>query len=163
VTTRLAQTSDAEAIAAIYNLEVETTTLTFDLEPRSIDEQLAWQERHTGAHPAIVAISEESGALLGFGALSPYRSRPAYATTVENSVYVARESRGLGVGREILEELIRLAQEHGFHAMIARVVGVNEASIALHQACGFSLVGTEHEVGRKHGKWLDVVELQKML
>lgn len=163
VQTRLATSADAEAIAAIYNLEVETTTNTFDLEPRSPAEQLAWLERHTGAHPAVVAEDPETLGILGFGALSTYRARPAYATTVEDSVYVAAAARGRGVGRLILEELLTLAADHGFHAVIARVVGENQASIALHEACGFTLVGVEREVGRKHGRWLDVVELQRML
>lgn len=162
VQTRLATSADAEAIAAIYNLEVETTTNTFDLEPRSHAEQLAWLERHTGAHPAVVAV-DGTGVVLGFGALSTYRARPAYATTVEDSVYVAEGARGQGVGRAILTKLLALAADHGFHAVIARVVGENQASIALHQACGFELVGVEREVGRKHGRWLDVVELQRML
>lgn len=163
VRTRLATSADAEAIAAIYNLEVETTTNTFDLEPRSHADQLAWLERHTGAHPAVVAEDEESQAVLGFGSLSTYRARPAYATTVEDSVYVAEGARGQGVGRAILNQLLELAADHGFHAVIARVVGENQGSIALHEACGFTLVGVEREVGRKHGRWLDVVELQRML
>lgn len=161
--TRLASSADAEAIAAIYNLEVETTTNTFDLEPRTLAEQLAWLERHTGAHPAVVAEDPETLEIMGFGSLSTYRARPAYATTVEDSVYVASGARGRGVGRLILGALLELAADHGFHAVIARVVGENQASIGLHEACGFTLVGVEREVGRKHGRWLDVVELQRML
>jgi phosphinothricin acetyltransferase len=101
--------------------------------------------------------------VLGFGALTPYRSRPAYSTSVENSVYVDRAHRGAGVGRAVLEELIRLASDHGFHTVIARVVGENEASVHLHRSCGFEVVGVEREIGRKHGRWLDVIELQRML
>jgi phosphinothricin acetyltransferase len=76
---------------------------------------------------------------------------------------VDRDQRGRGVGRLLLEDLVRRATEHGFHAIIARIVGENEASIALHRSCGFELVGVEREVGRKHRKWLDVVELQLLL
>jgi phosphinothricin acetyltransferase len=101
--------------------------------------------------------------VVGFGALAPFRSRPAYSTSVENSVYVDRAYRGRGVGRAILEELIKLASVHGFHAIVARIVGENTASISLHRACGFELVGIEREIGRKHGRWLDVVELQRLL
>lgn len=160
---RLAAPSDAEAIRAIYNHEIVSGTSTFDLTPRSLADQVAWLERHRGAHPAVVAISEDSGAVLGFGALSPFRSRPAYATTVEDSVYVASGERGGGVGRAILQELVRLGSDHGFHAVMARIVGHNDVSIGLHRTCGFELVGTEREVGRKHGRWLDVVELQRLL
>ncbi len=100
--------------------------------------------------------------MLGFGSLSPYRDRPAYATTAENSVYVDGPPRP-GRRAGLLDELLVLAAGHGFHTVIARIVGENEASIALHKACGFELVGVEREVGRKHRRWLDVVELQRML
>ena len=104
-----------------------------------------------------------AGEIVGFGSLSPFRARPAYATTVEDSVYLREGHLGAGIGRRLLEELIRLAAAHGFHAVIARVTGESEASIGLHAACGFELVGTEREVGRKFGRWLDVVEMQRML
>ncbi len=159
---RLATGDDAEAIRAIYNREVTTSTSTFDLVPRSLEAQLEWLRAHDGAHPAIVATAGE-GAVVGFGSVSPFRDRPAYATTVENSVFVHHEHRGQGVGKAILAELIRLSTTHGFHAMIARIVGGNEASIATHASCGFEMVGVEKEVGRKFGKWLDVVEMQRLL
>lgn len=161
---RLAGPGDAEAIRVIYNQEVTSgVTTTFDIIPRTPAEQLEWLDRHQGAHPAVVAVDEPDGEVLGFGALSPFRDRPAYATTVENSVYVDQGRRGRGIGRAILDELVSLAALHGFHTVVARIVGHNEASIALHRACGFEMVGTEREVGRKHGRWLDVVELQRML
>jgi L-amino acid N-acyltransferase len=160
---RLASPGDAEAVRVIYNNEVTSGATTFDIVPRSPAEQLQWLDRHRGAHPAVVAVDEPRGTILGFGALSPFRERPAYATTVEDSVYVDEDLRGQGVGRAILEELVGLAAQHGFHTVIARIVGRNEASIGLHRACGFELVGIEREVGRKHGRWLDVVELQRML
>ena len=161
VSVRLARPGDAEAIRSIYNLEVTETTVTFDLVPRSLADQLAWLAEHEGVHPAVVA--ELEGKVVGFGSLGPYRSRPAYATTVEDSVYVQRDRRGFGCGRAILAELIRLATLHGFHAVMGRIVGGHEASIALHRACGFELVGVEREVGRKFGRWLDVVLMQRLL
>ncbi|HXQ19572.1 MAG TPA: GNAT family N-acetyltransferase [Acidimicrobiales bacterium] len=167
---RLAEASDAEAIRAIYNAEVTSSVVTFDIVPWTLGDQLAWLEHHRGAHPAIVAVDGEAegdgpseAPVLGYGSLSPYRPRPAYATTVEDSVYVGRDARGQGVGRRLLEELIRLAADHGFHTIIGRTEGGNEASIALHTGCGFEIVGVEREVGRKHGRWLDVVELQLLL
>ncbi len=154
---------------AIYNPEVIETTVSFDLVPRSLSEQIDWINEHRSTHPCIVAVNEsddlgELGArgerLLGFASVSPFRERPAYATTVENSVYVHREARGLGAGAVLLRALIQLAGESGFHSLIARIVGENGPSITLHERCGFTLVGTEIEVGRKHGRWLDVVEYQ---
>jgi L-amino acid N-acyltransferase YncA len=161
-TVRLAERRDAQAIRAIYNLEVAESTVTFDLVSRTLDEQVDWINAHSGAHPAVVA-ADEAGEVVGFGSLSPFKGRPAYAPTVEDSVYVRRDRRGQGIGRLQLDELLRLAVDHGFHTVMARIVGNHEASIALHVACAFELVGTEREVGRKFGRWLDVVEMQRML
>jgi L-amino acid N-acyltransferase len=157
---RLVHDDDAGAIRSIYNHEVASGTNTFDLVARSEEDQRAWIERHRGAHPAVVAVEEE---VLGFAVVSPFRDRAAYATTVEDSVYVHADHRGKGVGRALLDELLGLAAGHGFHAVIARISSGNEPSVRLHRACGFELVGVEREVGRKHGRWLDVVELQRML
>lgn len=159
---RLARPDDSEAIRTIYNREVLGSTVTFDLVPRSPDDQLAWMDEHSGAWPAVVAV-DEGGAVAGFGSLSPYRPRPAYRTTVEDSVYVDERARGKGVGKGLLEELVRLAGAHGFHAVIGRIVGGHDASIGLHRACGFEVVGVEKEVGRKFGRWLDVVLMQRLL
>jgi phosphinothricin acetyltransferase len=130
--------------------------------PRSLDDQLEWLRAHDGAHPAIVAV-DGAGAVTGFASVSPFRDRPAYATTVENSVFVHHEHRGQGIGKLLVAQLIDLATNHGFHSMIARIVGGNEASIKTHAACGFEIVGIEREVGRKFGRWLDVVEMQRLL
>ncbi|HET6917370.1 MAG TPA: GNAT family N-acetyltransferase [Acidimicrobiales bacterium] len=159
---RLARPDDSEAIRTIYNREVLGSTVTFDLVPRSPDDQLAWMDEHSGAWPAVVAV-DEGGAVAGFGSLSPYRPRPAYRTTVEDSVYVDERARGKGVGKGLLEELVRLAGAHGFHAVIGRIVGGHDASIGLHRACGFEVIGVEKEVGRKFGRWLDVVLMQRLL
>jgi phosphinothricin acetyltransferase len=158
---RLATLEDAEAIRAIYNVEVLTSTVTFDLVPRSLEEQRAWLGARSGAHAVLVA--EVADEVVGFGSLSPWRDRPAYSTTVEDSVYIHREHRGRGVGKALLSQLVDTATAHGFHACMARIVGGHQASIALHEACGFEVVGTEREVGRKLGRWLDVVLMERML
>lgn len=158
---RLAHHEDAEAIRAIYNTEVLGSTVTFDLTPRTVEEQRTWIARHQGAHPAVVAV--EGSTVVGFGSLSSFRDRAAYATTVEDSLYVDNAWRGKGVGRLLLEELVALALARGFHTVMARVSGDNEPSIALHKACGFELVGVEREVGRKFGRWVDVSIWQRML
>jgi L-amino acid N-acyltransferase len=158
---RLAMPDDAEATRAIYNREVQGSTVTFDLVPRTASQQRRWLEEHRGPHPAIVAL--DGDIVVGFGSLSPYRERPAYSTTVEDSVYVDRAYRGRGVGRLLLDELVSLARSHGFHAVMARIVGGHEVSIALHRACGFDMVGVEREVGRKFGQWLNVAVMQRLL
>jgi L-amino acid N-acyltransferase YncA len=161
VTVRVARIEDAEPIRRIYNREVEHSTVTFDLVPRSLAEQQQWLRERMG--PFGVLVAEHDGRIVGFASLSEYRSRPAYRTTVESSVYVDERLRGRGVGAALLTELVVLARSRGFHSMMGRIVGGHEASIALHQAAGFDIVGTEREVGRKFGRWLDVVVVQRLL
>ena len=161
-TVRAATAADAAGILEIYNRAVSETVDTFDLVPRTLEQQLSWIAEHSGAHPALVA-ADARGAVLGFGSLSPYRPRPAYATTVEDSVYVAESARGTGIGKALLADLVRTARDHGFHSVIGRIVGHNEVSIGLHRAGGFTEVGVEREVGRKFNRWLDVVVMQRLL
>jgi L-amino acid N-acyltransferase YncA len=159
---RLATIDDAEAIRAIYNREVMGSTVTFDMVPRTLEEQRSWLADRSGAL-AVVVATEDDGTLTGFASLSHYRSRPAYSTTVEDSVYVHRDHQGRGVGRLLLTELVEVATSHGFHSCMARIVGGHEASIGLHLKAGFEIVGIEREVGRKFRQWLDVVLMQRML
>ena len=167
VVIRHAERRDAEGIRTVYNRFVTDSTALFDLVPRTLDEQVAWIDEHSGGHPALVAVdataSDLAGGIAGFGSLSPFRSRAAYAGTVENSVYLLDSHQRRGIGRRLLDELVALADAHGFHTLIARISGANEGSIALHEACGYEVVGVEREVGRKFGQWLDVVEMQRML
>ena len=158
---RLATVDDAEAVAAIYNLEVETSTATFDLVPRSVAEQRAWLADRSGALSAIVAV--DGAEVVGFASLSLYKERAAYRTTVEDSVYVRRDRHRQGVGRALLTQLLDVARASGFHAVMARIEATRESSIALHQACGFVIVGTEREVGRKFSRWLDATIMQTLL
>lgn len=159
---RLATLDDAEAIRSIYNVEVLTSTVTFDLVPRSLQDQREWLRARSGAHAVVVAESDV-GEVIGFASLSPYRDRPAYSTSVEDSVYVHRDHQGTGVGRALLSELVDLAAAHGFHTVIGRIVGGHEASIGLHRSLGFEEVGVEREIGRKFNRWLDVVIMQRLL
>jgi phosphinothricin acetyltransferase len=166
VSLRLATPADAEQIGAIYNHEVLNGTSTFDLVPRSRDDQLAWQAARSGAFATIVAVEAGTTAgeeVVGFGALSPYKERAAYRTSVEDSVYVRTDRGGRGIGRQILEELLSVAAGSGFHAVFARINSSGEASIALHSRCGFELVGVEREVGRKFGRWHDVTVMERLL
>jgi phosphinothricin acetyltransferase len=155
---RLATLEDAEAIRAIYNVEVADATSTFDLVPRSLDDQRAWLAARSGAFAAIVAV--EADDVVGFASLSPYKDRAAYRTTVEDSVYVRRDRQSRGIGRVLLSEVLDVAAASGFHAVMARIEASGAASRALHAACGFELVGIEREVGRKFNRWLDVAVMQ---
>ena len=162
VTVRSERLGDAEATRQIYNAEVTTSTVTFDLVPRSLEEQREWLTARSGAHAVLVAEDEADG-VVGFASLSPWGKRPAYNTSVEDSVYVHRRHRARGVGKLLLGELLDVATAHGFHAVFARVVGGHEGSIRLHESFGFEVVGTEREVGRKLGRWLDVVVMELLL
>jgi L-amino acid N-acyltransferase len=170
--TRLVEIDDATALMNILNPEVVELSISFELVPKSLEEQREWIREHQATHLCLVAVNTdddlgEVGArnerILGFASVSPFRERPAYATTVENSVYVHRGARGRGVGERLLNDLLATAKNSGFHSVIARIVGENASSIRLHEKCGFTLVGTEVEVGRKHGRWLDVVEYQYVM
>ena len=161
VTLRPATIDDAGALREIYNHEVLTATSTFDLVTRSLAQQEEWITARSGAFSAIVA--SDGAAVIGFGALSAYKDRAAYSTTVEDSVYVDRNHGGGGVGTLLLTRLVEIAAESGFHAVMARIEASGTASRALHVKCGFELVGIERQVGRKFNRWLDVAVMQRLL
>ena len=168
VSIRLATVADAEEIRTIYNHEVLHTTATFDLVPRTLADQQEWLQARSGAFAAIVAVDEPpapgvEGPVVGFGSLSPYKERAAYRTSVEDSVYVRRDRAGEGIGRLLLTALLDVASSSGFHTVFARIEASGAASRALHEKCGFDLVGVERETGRKFNKWLDVALMQKLL
>ncbi|MBI1736031.1 MAG: N-acetyltransferase [Candidatus Rokubacteria bacterium] len=161
LTLLLARPEDADAIRAIWNHEVLETDHTTDTEPRDLRAQRAWLAAHGDDHPVVVAVSD--GTVLGYGALSPYRPKPAFRRTVEDSVYVKRGARGGGIGGAILAHLLELARERGHHSVLARITAPNAASLALHERHAFARIGLEREVAFKRGRWLDVVVLQKIL
>lgn len=111
----------------------------------------------------VLAAENDAEEIVGFGSISFYRDRPGYRTSVENSVYVAPEHHRSGVGSAVLGALVDNARIHGFHAMFARIVDAQEASVALHERHGFEMVGIEREAGRKFGKFRDVALMQRLL
>lgn len=159
---RLATIADATAISEIYNREVLETTHTFDLVPRTLEQQVAYIQDRSGGLAVIVAVTDTEQ-IAGFGSLSFYRDRPGYRTSVENSIYVHRDHRGEGSGSLLLDALIDRARSHGFHAVFARIADAQETSMTLHKKHGFELVGIEREVGRKFGKFRDVALMQRLL
>lgn len=162
LTLRTAEARDAEAIAEIYNHEVTHGVSTFDLTLRSVEEQREWISARSGAFSVIVADDTLLG-VVGFAALSTYRDRAGYRTTVENSIYVRRDQHRRGIGKLLLARLLEVARDSGFHTVIARIESTSVGSLALHESLGFTLVGTERQIGRKHGRWLDSAIMQKML
>lgn len=160
---RLATVADAGAISEIYNKQVTESTHTLDLVPRTLAEQEAWIGARSGGLTVLVAEQPDDGTIMGFASLSFYRDRPGYKTSVEDSVYVAPDFQGQGVGHALLADLITAATTRGFHAMFARIVGPQAASVALHERHGFTMVGIEREVARKFGRWHDVALMQTLL
>jgi L-amino acid N-acyltransferase YncA len=160
---RDARPDDLPAITEIYAEAVRTGTASFELEPPSLDEmRRRFDIIAGGGFPYIVA--EEEGVVAGYAYAGPYRPRPAYGYTVENSIYLNAPFRGRGLGRALLDALIADAEAKGFRQMIA-VIGDsdNTPSIKVHAAAGFEMTGTFRSVGRKHGRWLDTVLMQRAL
>jgi L-amino acid N-acyltransferase YncA len=163
VSIRPATPTDIAAIARIYAEAVYTGTATFEVEPP--DEAEMARRLHTllaGSCPYLVA--ERSGVVAGYAYAGPYHLRPAYHWTVEDSIYLDPQFKRRGIGRLLLLQLLVDAEASGFRQMIALIGdAANTASIALHAAAGFQPVGTLQSVGFKHGRWLDVVVMQRPL
>ena len=155
VVLRRAEERDAAAIADIYNHEVLTSTATFDTQPVTVEERVAWLQAHEPpARPVVVA--EIAGEVAGWASLSSWSTRCAYARAAEVSVYVHREHRGRGVGSTLLGELVRLGREAGLGVLLARICTEGEASVALHRRHGFETIGVMRRVGEKFGRVLDI-------
>lgn len=161
---RPAAPSDMAAVAAIYRREVVEGTATFEIEPPDVTEMAARLQAVTEAgFPCLVA--ERAAVVAGYAYAGPFRSRPAFRFTVENSVYVGGEHRRSGTGRALLARLIDECAGRGFRQMVAVIgdSGRQQGSIRLHHALGFTLVGTMPGVGWKHGRWLDTLLMQRPL
>jgi L-amino acid N-acyltransferase YncA len=157
---RQATAADVAAIAAIYRPAVLVGTASFEVEPPDEAEMLRRFRAITDAgYPYFVATLGER--IVGYAYASAYRTRPAYRFTVENSVYIAPEAQGKGVGTLLLKALVETSTAKGYRLMVA-VIGDsrNKASITLHRNAGFRFCGTIHSVGYKHGRWLDSVIME---
>jgi L-amino acid N-acyltransferase YncA len=160
---RSAEPRDVPAITRIYAHAVRYGTASFELEPPDEAETARrYRALVDGGFPYLVA--ELDGAVAGYAYAGPYRARPAYRFTVEDSIYIAPDMQRRGVGRALLDRLLVESEARGFRQMIA-VIGdsAQVASIELHRAAGFRMVGTFEAVGFKFGRWLDSVLMQKAL
>ncbi|MGH2973058.1 MAG: GNAT family N-acetyltransferase [Gaiellaceae bacterium] len=151
---RTLDASDWPQVESIYAEGIATGDATFEVEPPS------W-ERWDAAHPSLRLVAEDAGVVLGWAALSPYSDRSCYRGVGEESVYVAEAARGRGVGRALLQELIARAGVDGYWTLLAGVFPENEASVALHTACGFRVVGVHEGLGERDGVWRDVLWLER--
>jgi phosphinothricin acetyltransferase len=158
---RQATLADAAAIAAIYNEGIADRIATFETEPRTA-EQLAKQLADKGDRfPTIVV--ERDGQIVAWAGAGAYRARPAYAGVAEHSVYVARGARGTGAGKAALEALCETYAGRGFWKIVSRIFPENTASLALHERCGFRVVGVYQRHGKLEGQWRDCVIVERLI
>ena len=157
---RITQEADLPAITAIYQEAVRTGTATFEIEPPDLAEMTRrFRALVDGGFPYLVAVLGDR--IAGYAYAGPYRPRPAYRFTVENSIYLDPVSHRRGIGLKLMQELILACTARGFRQMIA-VIGdsANAGSVGLHTRCGFQMIGTHPNVGLKFGRWLDTVMMQ---
>lgn len=156
---RTAIGTDAAAVAAIYAEHVRIGTATFDTVAPDMAAMAAKISEY-GARGWPFLIAEKDGEILGYAYAAQFRDRAAYAFACEDSIYIAADARGQGVGKALLRQLIADAEAAGFRQMLAVIGGGEPASVAVHAALGFVHIGTMTSVGRKFGRWLDVVFMQ---
>ena len=161
ITIRPAAEADLPAINAIYNHYVAHSTCTYQMTPETAEARAKWFRERGSAHPVIVAVRHDEVA--GWASLNAYHRREAYARTVEDSIYVHPAHHRTGIGRALLAGLIERARRLAHHTVLAGISAEQAPSVALHEAFGFVKVAHLHEVGFKHGQWLDVIYLQLRL
>jgi phosphinothricin acetyltransferase len=156
--------ADAEAIAAIYNHVIATSTAVFSDQPITADDRREWlRARGRQGFPVIVARDGAGGAAVAFASFADFRPWPGYRLTVEHSVHVADGHRRQGIGRRLVRELIVRAREAGKHVIVAGLDADNLASRGLHEQLGFREVARMPEVARKFDRWIDLVLLELIL
>jgi phosphinothricin acetyltransferase len=162
---RPAHASDAEPICLIYNQGIEDRVATLETELRTPAERREWMAARVPRHPVIVAESagEPTSVVVGWGSLNVFNARPAYQHVADFSVYVERGWRGRGVGRRLLERLIEMAREIGYHKMVLSTFPTNASGVRLYENLGFTQVGTYREQGMLDGRWVDTLIMEKLL
>jgi len=164
VSFRPAIDADAPTLVDLYNHYIITSTVTFDLDPWSL-ENMAHKIESVSNLGMPFIVAERDGELIGYAYLSTFREKAAYDTTMENTLYLREEARGAGIGSSMLEELLRLGAVAGVREVVAVIANTPDAdpSIRLHDKAGFVRVGEMDGVGRKFDKWIGVVLMQKSL
>lgn len=158
---REAVEADLDAINRIYNDEILHGVATWDMEPWPLERRQAWFR--APGNPPYVLVAEDDRVVVGFAYLALYRERAGYRFTREDTVYIDPAYQHRGVGRALLGRLIDHARAQEVHALVARIESSNEASVALHSAFGFEIVGREREIGHKFGRWLDLLTMELLL
>jgi phosphinothricin acetyltransferase len=158
---RPAVPEDAAAIARIYNEGIVDRVATLETETRTVEERLSWLADRSVRHPVFVA--EMDGDVVGWGSLNAFNARRCYDHVADFSVYVARDRRGHGLGRAMIEHLIAAARGIGFHKLVLATFPFNIAGVTLYERVGFRTVGVYREQGRLDGRWVDILVMEKIL
>jgi phosphinothricin acetyltransferase len=157
---RAASAADLPALTAIYNHYVENSAATFDIEPSSVEQRRSWFARYSGSGPYRLLVAVAETGVLGYASSSQFRAKPAYSTSVEVSVYCHPQACGRGIGQSLYTLLFNALETEGIHRAYAGITLPNDASVALHCSFGFTDVGVFREVGRKFGRYWDVLWMQ---
>lgn len=158
---RDAVVSDVPAMMEIYNEAIRNSTVTFDLEEKTLEERMKWFQKYGGKYPLIVA--EHDKQVVGYCGLNRFREKDAYSSTTELSIYIDKNYRGKKIGSQLMKEIIERAKRLGYHTIISGITDKNEASFKLHEKFGFECVGCFRQVGFKFDRWLDVYFYQRIL
>ncbi len=163
VTIRLAEERDLARLTEIYNHYVRETPVTFDLEPYTVEQRRPWFDKFSQRGPHRLVVAEQDGLVLGYAGTTGFRDRRAYDTTVETTIYCAPDATGRGLGTLLYAALFDALRGEDIRSAIAGTTLPNDASIAIHERFGFTLVGVMHEVGRKFDRYWDVAWYEKAL
>lgn len=151
------------AILEIFNDAIAHSTALYDYQSRTPEDVTRWFEAKARGRYPVVGAENDAGELQGFASYGPFRAWPAYKYTVEHSVYVDRRFRGQGVGRVLLEAIVKAAERQDYHVLVGGIDATNESSIRLHESLGFTHSGTVRHAGYKFGRWLDLAFYQRIL
>ncbi len=158
---RLGEERDFAPIVDIYNHYIRETTITFDIEPFTVETRGPWFEKFAATGPYRLLVAEDGGEVIGYAATLQYRPKAAYNTSVETSIYLHPERRGAGLGTTLYAALFEAVRDEDLYLALAGITLPNAASVAIHERFGFKPVGTYHEVGRKFGAYWDVLWMEK--
>lgn len=161
ITLRQATIDDAEVICTIFNQGITDRAATLETALRTPAERREWLSARDRRHPVIVAAAD--GTVVGWGSLNQFNPRDVYDHVADFSIYVERRWRGKGVGTQLLDRLIEIARERGYHKLVLAALACNAAGAALYTGAGFSRVGVYREHGHLDGRWVDVLIMEKLL
>jgi phosphinothricin acetyltransferase len=153
----------SDAILNILNEAIANTTALYDYQPRTPQNMVSWFEGKAQKNYPVLGVENDAGELLGFTSYGPFRAWPAYKYSIEHSVYVDARFRGQGLGRVLLEAIIKAAEQQDYHVMVGGIDAANAHSIRLHESLGFQSCGIVRHAGFKFGRWLDLAFYQLIL